>query len=371
MLNFIKNKEIFSLKLSVTDACNLKCKYCFVNKKTNSLDLRVALKAIDLFLFSRGSKKILIIYGGEPLLYSFLKEVIIYAKRQAKKLKKKIVIAVPTNGTLLNKGILCFLKKNNVKLSISIDGGRKTHNRNKLFAHNKKGTYNVIVEKTPQAFKIIGWENVSALMTVEPKESNVLFRNFKSVIKLGFKNVHIDPVHGVKWNRQQEKHFLINFRKIIKLIIGEINKNNFIYLNPIFSPLNREIVKENIENEICPFYKDLEIYPQGEAAFSQFLLNLNDKELREKFIVGNIKDNLLLPRYQKCQPNIQSNDCKNCWSDYYGGAKDPKHEGANLVAMLRKELGEMAEFIRQKSPNNQTFKKYIQQSQKIIKKNLN
>jgi len=54
----IKNKEIFSLKLSITNACNLRCKYCFVNKKADIMDVDTAFKAIDLLLFSKGKKNI-------------------------------------------------------------------------------------------------------------------------------------------------------------------------------------------------------------------------------------------------------------------------------------------------------------------------
>lgn len=82
--NTAKSKEIFSLKLSITTACNLNCRYCFVTKNSRYIDLETAYKAIDFFLLSKGEKKILILYGGEPLLHPSLKTIILYTKNVPK-----------------------------------------------------------------------------------------------------------------------------------------------------------------------------------------------------------------------------------------------------------------------------------------------
>ena len=280
-----------------------------------------------------------------------------------------MVVALSTNGTLLNKDILFFFKKNNVKMSVSLDGSKKSHDRNKIFL-NGKGSFGIISKKIPLVFSVMGRDNASALMSVDPALSGKLFQNLKSLVKLGFRNIHIDPVHGVKWNKQQKKYFLTDFEKIIKFVVGKIGKNNFVYLNPLFSPLNYDILKEDIESEFCPFYKDLEIYPEGEMAFSQFLLNLPQKRMRDKFIIGNVQRNFLNKKYQRCRPRRGEKRRNGCLAGYYRGVRDPKYQGAELVSQSRELLGKMVNEIREKSLMNRLFKNYISQSNRIIRKNL-
>lgn len=361
--DYAKGKEIFSLKLSITTACNLNCQYCFVDKNSRYLNLKTAYKAIDFFLFSKGEEKILILYGGEPLLHPLLKKIIIYTEKRSKNLRKKIIIALPTNGLLLNKNILHFLKNHNVRLSISIDGAKESHNLNKTFP-NGKGSFEVIAKNAFLAREIMGTKNLSALMTIAPDLSGKLFNSFKSLLNLGFKKIHIDPVHGVKWNKKRRKIFLINFNKIIRFILKNIEKDNFIFLNPLFFPLVEEAAKGGSNKGICPFYLDLEIYPAGEISFSQFLLNSKNSKLRERFIIGNIREGNLRKKYRKCHFDFYNKRCQNCWADYYGSVKDPKHQGSEIVFLMRKFMEKAFNYIQQKSLYNLFFRKYLNEAKK-------
>jgi len=169
--DFLKyNKEIFSLKLSITNACNLRCQYCFVNKKNDFMDLNTAEKTIRFFLSSLGKNKVLIIYGGESLLHPFWQKIILIAERIAKKFHKRLIIGLPTNGLLVNKENLSFLKKHKIILSISIDGDKNTHDKNKRFPNNM-GTFNFLLKDIKLAFGFLGAKNVSALMTITPDSS--------------------------------------------------------------------------------------------------------------------------------------------------------------------------------------------------------
>jgi len=97
-LNF--SKEIYALRLSITTGCILGCKYCFVKKTNQMMDFLTAQKAIDLLLISPGKKKLLLIYGGEPLLHPSLKKIILLALDKAKNLKKELDISLATNCLL-------------------------------------------------------------------------------------------------------------------------------------------------------------------------------------------------------------------------------------------------------------------------------
>ena len=66
------------------------------------------------------------ITGGEPLLHSDIKRIIRYLSIKRKKYK----IAFMTNGTLLNRKLLKYMKHMRMKpLQLSLDGTRETHDK--------------------------------------------------------------------------------------------------------------------------------------------------------------------------------------------------------------------------------------------------
>jgi sulfatase maturation enzyme AslB (radical SAM superfamily) len=368
MKDYLGNKEISYLKLSITRQCNLRCRHCFVDKRGQHMEMTVAKKSINLLLSSAGKIKVLIIYGGEPLLHPNLADIIAYAKKKALEKNKKILVAVPTNGTLLDKNTLRVFKKHNVKLSISLDGGKSVHNQNKKF-ENGQGTFDIIAKNIPVAIKMMGKDNVSALMTVDPKFSHKLYDNFISVLGMGFSNVHIDVVHGIKWNKRQIQEISTQFKKITKYVIWEIAKKNFIYLRPLFSPFNLGILKEGGRISKCPFYCDLEIYPGGEVAFSQFLINLPNKKERQKYIVGDMRSGRVSKKFERCSFSDDVT-CSNCWTGYYQGIRDPKRDGQEAIMAVKGGMDAMARDIMREAGENKLFKKYISLARSVIRGNL-
>jgi uncharacterized protein len=332
------------------------------------MEMPVAKKSIDLLLNSAGKIKVLIIYGGEPLLHPHLADIIAYAKKKALEKKKKILVAVPTNGTLLDEKILRVLKKHNVKLSISLDGGKNVHNKNKKF-ENGQGTFDIIAKNIPLAIKMMGRDNVSALMTVDPKFSHKLYDNFISVLGMGFSNVHVDVVHGVRWDKCQIQEISTQFKKITEHVIKEIRKKNFIYLRPLFSPFNLGILQGGGEISKCPFYCDLEIYPGGEVAFSQFLINLPNKKDRQKYIVGDMSSGGFSQKFERCSFS-QDVTCASCWTEYYQGIRDPKRDGQEAIMAIKGGMDAMAGDILREAHKNKLFKDYVSLARAVIRGNL-
>lgn len=134
-----------SIQLIISDACNMKCSYCYGNYYTNQkdkhlMDLQTAFKAID-FAESLGISNIGF-FGGEPLLnFSLINEVVNYC--QQKRLQFKF--GMTTNGTLITNEIAEFARKNNILVSVSIDGDYDTHNLSRKYP-NGNNTYNDVIE---------------------------------------------------------------------------------------------------------------------------------------------------------------------------------------------------------------------------------
>lgn len=99
----------------VTNGCNFKCKHCFVdagNKMENELSVDEKFKAINK-LCELGVKKITF-SGGEPLIDREVFRYIEYVKN------KGLKIGFLTNGLLLDKEKLIFLKRMVDTFSISL-----------------------------------------------------------------------------------------------------------------------------------------------------------------------------------------------------------------------------------------------------------
>lgn len=125
----------------VTENCNFNCKYCFIsdtvsaNDKNKVMSKEVAKASVELLqkTYERQKHdydKTITFYGGEPLL-NF--DIIRYFMHEVEKVKSTsywpddVKYAIITNGSLINKAHIDFLRENNIALSISYDVDKHSH----------------------------------------------------------------------------------------------------------------------------------------------------------------------------------------------------------------------------------------------------
>jgi sulfatase maturation enzyme AslB (radical SAM superfamily) len=112
--------KISSLTLVINDKCNFSCPYCPQRHGKNSLAIEDITDFID-FLRPRLAKEVWLgFYGGEPLLsWPLVEETVAYA---GKKFKNRFLFTLTTNGSLLKKEHILFLKEHRFNLLLSYDG---------------------------------------------------------------------------------------------------------------------------------------------------------------------------------------------------------------------------------------------------------
>jgi len=142
---FLQKKIIGVLCLMLTESCNLRCRYCFIEHKFpvnhvfNSLTPEMAKDGIDVFVkhlpksLENGLEDPTIsFYGGEPLLnlptLKWALNYIAYLKDKGK-IPSHVFLALNTNGTVVSPEIAKLLKKHNVSASVSVDGPQIIHDR--------------------------------------------------------------------------------------------------------------------------------------------------------------------------------------------------------------------------------------------------
>lgn len=141
-----------------THVCNLSCSYCYNDDERRPfMDIDTLEKVIEqtfsLARFIGKYKSVEFIWhGGEPLLapLSFYERAIAFQEEYADKIPYSNI--VQTNGTIIKKEHLKFLKKYKFQVSLSIDGIKESHDANRVFK-NGKGSFSRVLENVTKLRK--------------------------------------------------------------------------------------------------------------------------------------------------------------------------------------------------------------------------
>jgi uncharacterized protein len=131
----------------VTDFCNFRCGYCFIENSLNgpsiSMTKDLADKVIDVLInVAKEVKEYRVtFYGGEPLSNSEIIFYIIEKLNQAS--KNKFLFSCLTNGSLVTEDLAKKLKQYNVAVGLSIDGWANI-DKNRVLVNGKETFYSAL-----------------------------------------------------------------------------------------------------------------------------------------------------------------------------------------------------------------------------------
>lgn len=117
ILNTKKHNGLLSLELELSRLCDLRCIYCYASSGKaleNELGLSEIVSVIDQAV-ELGARKIIILGGGEPLLYPDLFHVIRYIRG------KNLVVDLFTNGQTLSYEVAVQLYNLNVGVVLKMN----------------------------------------------------------------------------------------------------------------------------------------------------------------------------------------------------------------------------------------------------------
>ncbi len=128
-----------NVTLHVTESCNLRCKMCYFwgetgtfsrdmsSQKLENIDFGLAKKAISEL---SPVKPFYSLFGGEPLTYPNLEELIVEIKTAGS------VVDTPSNGTLLDKNAEMLVRTGFDSIRVSLDGPQEAND-----VQRGKGSY--------------------------------------------------------------------------------------------------------------------------------------------------------------------------------------------------------------------------------------
>lgn len=140
-------KRILGAWLHITNECNLQCPYCFVKKSAGSIipeNIGCLIKSLLNGAGKYGCNSVKIKFsGGEPMLKFELIKRIVNGVEKYKHENIKINYAILSNGTIMDKDRIEFIKCHKIGIGISLDGYREVHDKTRKYLDGK-GSFQVI-----------------------------------------------------------------------------------------------------------------------------------------------------------------------------------------------------------------------------------
>lgn len=187
--------------LSLTQNCNLSCKYCYSGRSHKpDMSLTTAQRIIDFVLDITTPGQVISFgfFGGEPLLrFELLRDITVYIRKKEQDTGKPINLTITSNGTLLTEPILDFFKRQHIDLCISIDGPAKVHNLNRCY-RDGLGSFDDVVRNLYLAIDRLDSLQVNAVYG--PDTIDYLMETVSFFSELGIDVIHLNPNITTCWD---------------------------------------------------------------------------------------------------------------------------------------------------------------------------
>ena len=203
--------------LNLTDDCNLACKYCFVEQNPHYMTYDIAKKAVDFIVENHKIKNLgkkercfLNFFGGEPTL--MWDSIIVPLTNYIRLNNFPINLAMTTNGTLLTKERIEFLKANKINILLSMDGNFITQNFNRPCRNINLKSFDMVEKNISTILKNLPKTTFRA--TVYAPTAKYLYENFLFAGQNNFKSIYLGIDERHPWTSEEIQNLYLNLDKI-------------------------------------------------------------------------------------------------------------------------------------------------------------
>jgi uncharacterized protein len=185
--------------LLLTQQCNLRCSYCYIGKKPETMSLETANAAVDFIFRHQIPEEDINIgfFGGEPLLeFELMQDVMELITNHPDYDPTRLKFSVVTNGTLYNDIIAGYLKDHKIGLVISCDGKPDVHDRFRKFPDGNKSSH-IVEENIRSALQDLGQIPINAVY--HPSTLKELPENVQYFSDLGIRQIYLSPDFSADW----------------------------------------------------------------------------------------------------------------------------------------------------------------------------
>ena len=187
--------------LNVNTGCNLSCTYCYkedldIPSAGRKMELQTAIDSVEMLLRESPDEDryTVVFFGGEPLSNRPLIEAMVdYCERRFAELGKQLDFVMTTNATLLTDEIIDWLNAHRFGLSVSMDGPKAIHDKNRITVGGQ-GTYDVVRRKALRLLERYDSRPIGARVTLTRGTTEVEQIWDHLFNEMGFSEVGFAPV---------------------------------------------------------------------------------------------------------------------------------------------------------------------------------
>lgn len=305
----------------VTNACQLRCKYCYETHKGNSyMSFETAKKFIDLILSGeKGMDEyintdispavVLEFIGGEPFLaIDLIDQIVDYWMDTTTELMHpwadRFILSICSNGVAyFEPKVQKFLEKHKDRLSFSvtIDGNKELHDSCRVYAGTDRGCYDEAVAAAKD------WMDrgyyMGSKVTLAPGNINYMYSAIMHMVDMGYTEVLANCVYEEGWTYDHAKIFYEQGKKLSdEFLRRDLDFEEDFYCSLFEENYFHPKEENDLENWCggngvmiaCDW--DGQIYP----CIRYMPMSLGDR--REPMVLGNVDDGIL-----------QTNKCRACF----------------------------------------------------------
>ena len=263
-LQGLPEQSVLNFTFQVTDACNLRCTYCYqAAKQEHYMSWPTAKAAID-YIFSEANKSnnifsydtvfgiIFEFIGGEPLLnVGLIKQIIQYIESILINTNSPWLLyhrySISTNGTLYftpEVQDLIHRYSDLLSISVTVDGIKELHDNCRIFPDGR-GSYDLAVAAALD--QLHNYNHGATKMTLCPDNIQYLYQGFLNMMSLGYTHIWGNCVFEEGWT---SGHALIYYNQIKQLAdyIIDNNLQDQLYISLFDEDLFRPMSSDENEN---------------------------------------------------------------------------------------------------------------------------
>lgn len=174
----VKTSHTLTAWLHVTNQCNLRCHYCYIEKTDEAMSEEIGLAAVDAVFrtaLQSGFQSVKLKYaGGESSLnFGLIRQLHTYAVGLSHSHHVGLHEVVLSNGVALASGMLDFMRESNIRIMVSLDGIGAAHDAQRPFS-NGRGSFQHVARGIERAIRVGLSPDIS--ITVTPDNADDLWR---------------------------------------------------------------------------------------------------------------------------------------------------------------------------------------------------
>jgi len=220
-----RSKYQFStISLFLTNNCNLRCNYCYEKNqhKVNNMSEEIAKLSINFLLSNlcENTVPVISLFGGEPLL-NF--ELIEFICKYLESHEVPCKFSLTTNGTIMNDKIHSLLNYHDIKVMLSLDGGKEKQDTNRKF-ENGGGSYDKI-ETNVRRYLQNDLPNIVVRNTITKKDTDYK-KTYNFFREMGYRSLISIPIATInddeKLSDDDINELIYNCKMIAEDVVNDI-----------------------------------------------------------------------------------------------------------------------------------------------------